>query len=94
MDVTNSSRSISPPAGADPSKPMDECANVGTFKNIPVRMYRDSQLLSLKLVKPTKVNEGVERLTTLQDLVNDYFPSEDNLRGEFVHYHLLKQNLL
>ena len=48
-------------------------------------MYRGGQLLSLKLVKPTRVCEGgTERLSTLQDLVDDYFPSEDSLSGMYV----------
>ena len=54
-------------------------ANYKTFKNIPVRMYRDEELLSLKLIKPTKTGEtGMERLTTLQDLIEDYFTADEN----------------
>lgn len=78
MDVTTSStqgRSGSPTSGAEASNSTDE-GNFKTFKNIPVRMYRDDHLLSLRLIKPMKPCEGIDRMTTLQDLIEDYFPSE------------------
>ena len=87
MDVSHSTRSVSPTSvtTTDATRPLDEAGNLGslkTFKNIPVRMYRGGQLLSLKLVKPIRACEGGnERLSTLQDLIEDYFPSESSVTG-------------
>ena len=47
------------------------------FKHIPIRMYQSDRLLSLKLVKPTKIcDNGSESWTTLADLLKEYFNSE------------------
>ena len=94
MDVTTSStqgRSASPTSGAaEASNSIDE-SNLKTFKNIPVRMYRDDDLLSLRLIKPMKPCEGIDRLTTLQDLIEYYFPLEaDSLTGMFFTLFLLE----
>ena len=49
------------------------------FKHIPIRMYQTDRLLSLKLVKPTKTcDNGSERWTTLDDLLKEYFNSDNS----------------
>lgn len=61
----------------------EENAGFKTFKHIPVRVYKSDQILALKLVKPTKnCDNGSERLTSLQDLLEDYFPDQDLKEGK------------
>jgi len=86
MDVT--SASSQPRSGSPSSNLSESVAKVSidestsgyfkTFKHIPVRMYKKDNLLALRLVKPTKLcDNGQERLTTLQDLLDDYFPDQE-----------------
>ena len=45
-------------------------------------MYKADSLLALRLVKPIKTcDNGQERLSTLQDLFEDYFPDQDLKQG-------------
>ena len=90
MDVSSSqreNRSASPSTSsseAAKSLIVDEASvtHFKTFKHIPVRMYKADSLLALRLVKPTKTcDNGQERLSTLQDLLEDYFPDQEVKEG-------------
>ena len=80
IDSSNSASSIanrnpSPIAEGDENQPK-------TFKHIPVRMYKGDSLLAMRLVKPTKhCDTGPEKMTTLQDLINDYFSNSEDKQG-------------
>lgn len=84
MDVSSSqreNRSASPSTSLSEAKSSIDEASVThfkTFKHIPVRMYKADSLLALRLVKPTKTcDNGQERLSTLQDMLEDYFPDQE-----------------
>ena len=88
MDVSSSqreNRSASPSTSSSEAKSSIDEASVNhfkTFKHIPVRMYKADSLLALRLVKPTKTcDNGQERLSTLQDLLEDYFPDQEVKEG-------------
>ena len=88
MDVSSSqreNRSASPSTSSSEAKSSIDEASVThfkTFKHIPVRMYKADSLLALRLVKPTKTcDNGQERLSTLQDLLEDYFPDQEVKEG-------------
>ena len=89
MDVSSSqreNRSASPStSSSEAAKILIDEASVNhfkTFKHIPVRMYKADSLLALRLVKPTKTcDNGQERLSTLQDLLEDYFPDQEVKEG-------------
>ena len=88
MDVSSSqreNRSASPSTSSSEAKSLIDEASVThfkTFKHIPVRMYKADSLLALRLVKPTKTcDNGQERLSTLQDLLEDYFPDQEVKEG-------------
>ena len=89
MDVSSSqreNRSASPSTSSSEAKSLivDEASvtHFKTFKHIPVRMYKADSLLALRLVKPTKTcDNGQERLSTLQDLLEDYFPDQEVKEG-------------
>ena len=80
MEVNNvpSGRSGTPSdSGSSNTSTVEESTtNFKTFKHIPIRIYASDQLLSLKLIKPTKTcDNGSERWTTLEDLIGEYFPN-------------------
>ena len=86
MDVASTSqvRSSSPATTSNTSDTKsDDSAgrNFQTFKHIPVKFYKKDTLLSLKLVKPIRTcDNGQERLSTLQDLIEEYFNPEKDLK--------------
>jgi hypothetical protein len=89
LNASQGARSSTPPAPSGSSTSLeassDQAANAGlkTFKHIPVRVYKSDQILFQKLVKPVKpCDNGMERLTSLQDLVNDYFPDIEVNKGK------------
>ena len=86
MDASASSqpRSVSPSTSSTEVKSSLDEASGGhfkTFKHIPVRMYKADSLLALRLVKPIRCDNGQERLSTLQDLLEDYFPDLEAKKG-------------
>ena len=87
VTVTSQARSSSPsstPATSESKPSSDETGGqFKTFKHIPVRFYKTENLLALRLIKPTKCDNGHERLATLQDLIEDYFPNEDFKKGTY-----------
>ena len=95
MDVSSSqreNRSASPSTSSSEAKSLIDEASVThfkTFKHIPVRMYKADSLLALRLVKPTKTcDNGQERLSTLQDLLEDYFPDQEVKEGNIYLFFL------
>lgn len=62
-------------AGDDPE------AGTPTFKHIPVRMYKAETLLALKLVKPFVKSDQMDRLATFQDLIQEYFPGDEQVQA-------------
>jgi len=91
MDVSSASNQTRSDRSASPSTSLSEAkssidetsvTHFKTFKHIPVRMYKADSLLALRLVKPTKTcDNGQERLSTLQDLLEDYFPDQEVKEG-------------
>ena len=81
----NVSETSSTSAKSEPETAETGSGSTGTgtefkvFKHIPIRMYQSDRLLSLKLVKPTKTcDNGSERWTTLEDLLKEYFNSDNS----------------
>ena len=74
---STSAKSDTEPAETGSSSTIGTGTEFKVFKHIPIRMYQSDRLLSLKLVKPTKIcDNGSESWTTVADLLKEYFNSE------------------